>query len=905
MTKRIIFYFIGFVVLVSLAYYSFSLWRDSREKIDLWTLVPEDAVFVLETNNHAQLVEHLKETQLWDNFSVLPFALRLQENLAWLDSISPGNQRLERFLDKKDILTSVHVVGKSEVQFVFYLPVNSVGEHRFLRTLTENIVRSGTFQEDLREYQGQTLTDVKNTVIGTGFTFFSYHNHIILSSSPTLIEGIVRRINSGNLTSVAADFKSSNYLRQPDVYANVFINYRTLPQLLGLFLREELMPEVRHLASFSQNGMLGLKLEENRLFLNGFSKPEELKDSFHMRLRPQKPRPLEVREYLPNRTAVLLHFGAEQVARLREQPRAAGSIYAGTLDSLANTFTQEVALAYLESYNINASPDKIILAHTGNMAATTALLKKLSEQVNKAKKQTSFTEKYGSYTIEQVKIPDLPAQLFGKIFVGFEQCYVAQVDEYLLIAAEQSTLRGVLDDMAAENVWGKSALQKVLLEETLQEGNFSLFINTVNAWYILNRYMTEESREKLLQQASLIKRFNHITLQFSKAEKQYYTSLLIRKEPTIDVLGEEEFTEDAVISFNSRLTTMPFPVQNAIDRSREVVVQDSAHVLHNILANGNRGWVDSVGSPVQGPVQQLEFGPDNKLRYIFATTNRIHAIDNQGKRLENFPFNLSDSLHIQRLSVFDYEKDGNYRLLVDDNLGNLYMYSIRGEAIEGWQPRRMDYRLAAPPQHLRIGNRDVILVVLENGYIYALNRRGEAYPGFPFSLRVPVASGAFARTGADLRKTEITTVTRYGDVVVFNLQGRVLRREQLLRPSKSAFFELVPDQNGKSFVIVRQDQGRVTLFDQDLNELFEKRYVTSAAKLVQYFHFGGDKKIYAITETGPQKTYLYNANANLIHNTILESSQPVTIYYNDASNSYTLYKVDRRELKQLSFKSGR
>ncbi|WP_242927694.1 hypothetical protein [Pontibacter vulgaris] len=901
MPKRILLYLLGFVVLASLAYYGYSRWQSAREKVDLWTLVPEDAAFVIETNNHSALVKHLRGTGLWDSFSTLPVVQRFEENILWLDSIAPGNQRLERFLNKKEILTSVHVVGKTDLEFVYYVPVNTVGEHRFLRTLTENLSKSEFFKEESRNYEGVLLTDITNASLGTSFTYFTHHNNIILSASPVLIEAIVRRIKRGEPVSIAAEFKHTNYLSQPDVYANIYVNYRELPSVLALFLQDDIMPQVRYLSSLCRNAMLELKLESNKIFLNGFSNPEELKSSLHNRMQPAAPKPLLVKNYLPARTAALLHFGVNQVARLHNPAKAAGTVYAATLDSLAASIKQEVAIAYLEAYNIKSKPEKIVFARMAKPARTASLLAQLNKQVSNANKIRPHSERYGSYTLQQVNVTELPSQLFGELFTGFEQSYVVQIDDYLLFASEVATLRSLLDDIATDNVWGKSVQQKAFLDETLHESNFSLYLNTVNAWYILSRYMTDESREDLLQHATLIKRFNQISFQFARADEQYYTSFVFRSQDRSNTT-KDEFAVEVALPFSSRLDSKPYPVQSAVDRSSEVVVQDSANILHNISAVGKPGWTDTLSSSIRGGIQQIEFGPDKKLRYVFATANRIHAIDNQGQDAENFPFNVGDSLNIQQLSVFDYEKNGNYRLLVDDYLGNLYMYDIRGNAIDGWSPRRMDYRLAAAPQHLRVGGRDVILVLLENGYVYALDKQGETYPGFPFSLRSPVTSGVLVKPGADFKKSEITTVTKYGEVVVFNLLGRVLKREQLLRPTKRAMFEMVAENAGKSFVIVRQDEGRVTVFDQDLKELFEKRYVTSAPKIVQYFHFGGDRKVYAITETGPQKTYLYDAKGTLIGNHTLDNNQPVTIFYNDVANSYTLYKVYRNELKKLSFK---
>ncbi|MCC9168734.1 hypothetical protein [Pontibacter harenae] len=907
MTKRILFFFIGFVVLASLAYYGFGRWQSSREKVDLWELVPENAAFVVETNNHNALLEHLRQTDLLESISVLPSIQKFQENMAWLDSIAPGNERLSRFLDNKNILTSAHIVEASGMEFVYYVPVSTVGEHRFVRTLTENIEKSRVFSQESHDYQGYLVTDVTNSQLEATYSFFSYHNNIILSASPLLIEEIIRRLNRENITSITADFKNTNYLDQPDVYANVFVNYRVMPDLMSLFMQDDIMPEIRYLSSLCRNGMLQLKLEPNRIFVNGFSNPETLSKTLYSRLQQQKPKPLHVKAYLPTRTAVLLHFGAAELARLRVQPRKikAEPTYTATLDSLASSFSEEAAIAYMESDNVNAKPEKIVYMRMVNAEATTNLLSELNRQVSAANKQEVSGENYGSSQLLQINIPDLPALLFGTPFSGFKECYAVQVEDYMIFASEVATLRKLLDDIASDNVWAKSVQQQAFLEETLQEANFSIFINTVNAWYVMSRYMTESSREDLLQNASLIKRFNQVSLQFSSKDQQYYTSLLFRRQgAAVVATNSNGFSEDYRLTFNNRLVSKPMPVQNAIDKSLEVVVADSANVLHNITAGGKAGWRDTLNSGVISNIKQITYGPDNRLYSVFATSRRIHALDNQGKSLVNFPFNLGDTLRLQHLGVFDYEKNGNYRLLADDHLGNLYMYDIRGNSIQGWQGLRMDYKLAAAPRHIRVGGLDVILIVLENGYVYALNPQGETYPGFPISLRSAVASDVFAKEGADLRRTEVTTVTRYGEAISFNLQGRILRRQQLPRPSKRALFEMVLDDSERSYIVVRQEQGRVTVYNQELKDVFEKRYVTSAAKLVQYFHFGGDKKIYAITELGPQKTYLYNAEAKLIGGRSLESSQPVTVYFNDATNNYSLFKVYRREMQRLNFRLG-
>lgn len=904
MLKRLLLYFLGFLLLVAGTYYGCNRWQQAREQVNLWTLVPDNAALVVETKDHSALKAHLQKTGLWESLTLLPAAQRFEENLAWLDSAANSSQRLSRFLDEKEILTSIHVENNADVQLVYYVPVVSVGEHRFLRTLTDNISKNKAFTQTTREYQDEILTEVTNTQLNTRFTYFSYHNNIILSASPKLIEEIVRRTKRTTLTSIAAGFEQTDYLSQPDVYANVFVNYRNLPDLLGLFLKKDLMPQVRYLASLCHSGMLELKLENDKLFLNGFSNPEKLKGTLHTAMQPQKPEALLLESYLPNRAAILLHFGLEQVTRLRTGAIATGlPAQNNILDSLAQSMQQEVALAYLETGNSTIKPEKVVYARVNNPAKVNDLLQTLLAQTDAAGKKTGTNLKYGSYTIRHIKAAEFPAYFFGGMFTGFSESYAVLLDNYLVMAADVATLRSLLDDIAGEKVWAKSVGQQEFLDQTLQEANFSLYLNSENAWYILNRYITDESQDDLLQHAALIRRFNQVSLQFAKAEGQYYTSFVIRRPNTAALASQETFVEELRVPFIHKLTSQPFPVLNAVDGTQEVVVQDSAGVLHNITNANKLGWTDSLNAMLQTGIESIEHPQDKKLRYIFATSGRIHAINNQSLSLENFPFNVSDSLRIQHLAVFDYEKNKDYRLLVDDEAGNLYMYDLRGAGVEGWQPRRLEHRLAATPQHVRVGNRDVILVLLENGYIYALNKQGVTYPGFPLSLKSPLTSGAFIKPAADLRRTEITAVTKYGNVITFNLQGRVLRRDQLPRPTKSAMFSLLPESSvGRSFIVVRQDQGRVAAFGQDLKLLFEKRYVTSAPKIVQYYHFGGTRKLYAITETGPQKTYLYNTQATLIGNQSLRATHAPAIFYNEDTNNYTIYKSYRRELKKLNFK---
>jgi hypothetical protein len=75
------------------------------------------------------------------------------------------------------------------------------------------------------------------------------------------------------------------------------------------------------------------------------------------------------------------------------------------------------------------------------------------------------------------------------------------------------------------------------------------------------------------------------------------------------------------------------------------------------------------------------------------------------------------------ISIFDYEKNRNYRFLVtNDNI--IEMFDSRGKKVSGFKPNTFESSIIKSPAHIRIDGKDFILVQLENGELKILDRRG-------------------------------------------------------------------------------------------------------------------------------------------------------------------------------------
>lgn len=689
------------------------------------------------------------------------------------------------------------------------------------------------------------------------------------------------------------------------MYGTLFINYRHLPPFLALFLKSELYPEVEFLSSLCRNSLLSLQVDNQKFTLNGLSQPETLPGSLFHQFKTLKTTHSRLPYLIPDRTAILFHFGEEQLAAgFKNQEEGAAQFtpeVAPLLDSLRGNFKQELAICYLAAANQNTTPDKIVLAYSPKPNQ----VKNLIQELNQVITTTTFPAKRaGRYQIQEVGVPELPLQLFGKGFKGFQRCFVAQADSFMLFAASEEALRGYLQNIRDKKIWSNSTAQQNFQQQGLSKTNLGFYLNTNNAWNILNRYLLEDKQVGLLRHERFLKKMNQLSWQYASSKKQFITRILLQHQPptTSPQQLKQVFEQEQEIAFAAPLTSGPALFSNPSGVGNRILIQDSAQVLHQITPDGRVTWSDSLDNKLTSSIYPVNLGSGAQPKYVFSTRNRIYCLDQDGNDLENFPFNLSDTTLIQNLTVINRGAN-NPHFLVNDAANNVYLYDQQGNLLPGWEPREMPGKLALAPYYLQVKGREVFVLVLENGYTYAVDRNGANYPGFPINLKGKVTAPLIAQPGTSFRNTRLVLLNEAGELITFNLAGEVEKRMAFARPSRRTTFHLIPENSGKSFLVARQDLGRVTLYDADQKLIMEKNFVTSAPKLIQYFYFDPANIIYAITERGPQKTYLYDINIKLIGTGPVTNQWPVQLDYNSMQQQFQLFVTHDNTLQNFTFRT--
>ena len=904
------------VLLVVGGYFLYEFWY-KKPPIDIWQAIPSSAIMVYENSNVVKTWNELQVKPVWVSLQQIPYYQQLNLNIANLDSIPGEVGALDRVLRDQNFLCSLHMISKEAFDFLFYVKVGRLRDQEILSQIEDHYRSDNKFQFLQRNYQDFTINEFKKRGEDQFFSYIIHENYFMASFSPFLVEGVIRNLKDKRRTS----FKDLNpaltrlkKLENDD--GNLYVNAQQLPQFFSVFSPEKDRIDLEPLKHLAQSILFDLEVNEEGLRCSGFTLTESVKGQFLESFLGQKPQEMRLKRLLSNRTALLYHFSYQEPEKWLEvinnywktnQPNQIQNKatlqenYGFQTDNLGSWLGNELGLAVLESIN-PSQPDRLIYLKAADPNQALNQFNRLAEESAALSGDSLYKEPYAGLEIREIKVTEFPAKLLGGLFSGFGQCFVMLFDDYIILGSNIQTLKNLIRDIEREDVWSKSPTKNTFFESTLKEANLSVIVDMNRFWSLLEVQTTPKWMGFMQSYRTQLKRFDLAALQFSDVGDKFYTNLVLNHQNlSIATKPSNRYQFVQKVPVQTPLITKPFVVRNHANNAREVLVQDQEHFLYLISSEGRLLWRDSLPGPIRGKVNQIDYFKNGKLQYLLATDRDLHLIDRTGQQVSGFPVTVPTEAMLRNVAPIDYDNSKNYRLIASDGIGNIYLFDKEGGLLEGWNPRTLKYQLVSAPVHLRVRGKDCIVAVQENGLINILNRRGKLYPGFPVDVKGDINSPLFIEIGTDFDNTYFTAITQNGELVRFNLNGSILDKKQFYKPTRETLFGLSSDALSKDYVIYRQTGNRLGILDRDENLILEKDYLTPGKLQIQYYYFSSGNKVFAVTDSEQQFTYLYDQDGKLINDQPIESSQEIGLIYFEKLDKYQVYSIYAQQFSLRSF----
>tara|TARA_B100001175_G_scaffold317050_1_gene332658 strand:- start:5 stop:2434 length:2430 start_codon:yes stop_codon:yes gene_type:complete len=315
---------------------------------------------------------------------------------------------------------------------------------------------------------------------------------------------------------------------------------------------------------------------------------------------------------------------------------------------------------------------------------------------------------------------------------------------------------------------------------------------------------------------------------------------------------------ELIVSNTNKITLPPKWLKNHRNNQYDFAYQDDENYLYLYSNKGNLFWKKKLSSQIIGEIQQVDLYKNGRLQMAFRTSDKFFIIDRNGSIVKPFEISFKKSDYINPLSIFDYDNSKNYRfLLSQDNL--IKMYDNRGKIVSGFNPDEFNADILNPPVHIRIKDKDYILLQLKNGELKILNRRGKE--------RISVNKNIdFSNNNFFSFMDLFTTTDINGNLIQIDMNGNVVQNSYNLKENNT--------------IEVRMDNilihsGNSMNINGKIINLPPGRY--TKPKLFNY----KDLLYISITDEKENKIYLFNNEGDMINGFPLKGTNIVDIVDSD------------------------
>ena len=873
--------------------------------VNAWSLVPESALIVYESDQFYQTWGELKEKKVWKTFSNVEAISQFTESLNALDSMENGKSLMELLTKNNKLLISLFPINKSELDALYVIELKSLEQHAAISNIFEK-----DYNRDTRKYSGFTISDIVHKNTGKKFSYIFYKNYLIASRTPFLVEDAIRTIDDATYLSfqeARPSLFSLAQLQQDD--GNIYFNTARTGELADLFYRGK-RSELAFLNRLISTSFLDIAVSESNVSLNGFSL-SGTEEEYLSIFKNNPASGFTISNLVSNDAFALQHLSFTDAASFLAGLETYRKTYDGGFQkgqaelakydidpaSFAEWMADEVA-----AYSANKGQTRIFTMKTKDLTLANRQLKEIAERVANANADSLYSEVYDGNEISFFPLSDFPSLVFGEMAAGFEDVFYISYDQWLVFSNDLQEIKNLIEDMKNENTWGKSLKFNQFMELVNKESNVSYIVNVKNAWGKLLELLNDDWEKFFSNNASILQEYELVGAQFSSVDDKFFTNLsILHPGDYTKKRGSRSLQSEISINFDHPLTSKPKVVTNHANNSKEIILQDSSNKVYLLSSNFDILWVDSLRGQLTSPVHQVDYYKNGKLQYLFATGDWINLIDRKGQTTADYPIDMGD-VSINTLNVVDYNKTKKYRWALSSNNGELYLLDKKGKKLNKWAPHRKRYKIKRGIRHTRIVGKDLMLVCQQEGIIDILNRQGNSYPGFPLNFEKDIDDEFILKPGTSFNKSSATFIARDGEILSVNLRGKFLRREQLIHGSTNSVYGIVKDLTSDNFVISVIDDRKIILLDSEGEKKFEKNYLNNGDLLLQYYNFGPGNELIIVTDLMQEFTYLYDGNGNLINSIPIENSHEVSILYSRSNNEFELFTSYGSRLDKYRFK---
>ena len=684
----------------------FACQQEEQQKSDSIDAIPVDAALILETNDLSKSLKELSRNAPW---KLLTNETSIGANQKTLLSIDSGLATYSSHLTSVNpLFVSLHLTGARSFN---WLAISATENQEQKLQLLEIGLKSFSHTKE-HPYSNATIVEV---TIENVRVFYSIHKGLLLiSQEKILVEDAIRQLKTTNNLSTNRSFQSIYNSSNKKEDFNLFINCKNFDKISSNLLKQASNTQAQ--AEWFQ---WDIDLLKNGVLLSGISLSYDSLAQELSFFEGNDGHALIAPSVLPKNTALFTsksfenfkQYQRKQINALTQNhqknnyDKKLSSLKQGHKDEFESWIDREITWFLAENSNKLNSGLVIHIANSANVenyinTKADSIFEYREEKVFKWEPLKHFSDLCNSNNTGD-----------------FE--YACILKEQLILTEDPALLKNLINDLKGEKSLEYSQDFQNCMEELNSSSNYVIYLQNPSALQVANKSLKEELAGFIKQYADALHPFRAFAIQFTTNGADCYSSAYLH----FDVSQADQTRAIWGVQLEAAILYEISPVKNHYNQKWELAVQDENLNLYLISTDGEILWKRKLEEAIIGSVQQIDLFKNKKLQLLFNTKNKLFLIDRKGRDVGTYPIALKHNTELP-LSLFDYEKNRNYRILLSCGKRH-YMYDKNGKVISGWKLKQTKSDAIHPAEHFVVAGRDYILLTEENGTLNILNRRGE------------------------------------------------------------------------------------------------------------------------------------------------------------------------------------
>ena len=692
---------VGVILSISYNTYQDTL-KSTKSPINV---IPTNASIIIQLNNLENIETTLQKSDIWKRMQNIKQIRNINNEAKEAQGLILNNNELFPF---NHLFISLHKVGKNKNATLFSanFKQNENINHNEIISLLGNKIETS-------EYDNQTIYFIEPLR-----SYFCFRSDILFfSKSKTLLTDAIRSSaeETDNLyTSISFSECYKTINESSDI--NLMINYNNLITLANTSID---LP--KEMLNFSEWTATDIKIKDNTILASGLSALNKSTSNFTDLFKNQKPKKLEILDILPESTTQLFAISFNNKKKIYENKNQ--------LLQTKNEFwswnknRKTIQEKYNIDYNefINEIDDEAGFFNTSptlsNQDAYTYF--KTEESIRAAsliQEMTTSSLDYKNFRINKIKDHNIVSNLFGSLFKK-DNPFFTTINNFFIFGNSELAIKNIIDYYTTKNILAKDRSFKKLDPYISQSTNIFLYLNPGKIKEALDKHAIDTSHFSF-NRDSIIK-FTSFSIQLNTTKNNLWNNLCI--------LYDTKYTENLKEEWYHPLDTIsrinPQFVHNHFTNQKIILCQDKYNNIIALNTSGEKIWNKEIDSQILGSINFIDAYKNNKFQALFNTKDQLHLIDRNGEYVDGFPKNLP-SVTSMGHSLFDYEKNKNYRILIVGDDNTIYNLNKKGDRVAGWKYKTTKNRITQKPIHFIVKDKDYILSATQDNTTQLLARNG-------------------------------------------------------------------------------------------------------------------------------------------------------------------------------------